>query len=287
MMRLPVRSALLTIAVLGATLPSCTASLELDRFRKSTGAFAEGTEIKYSDVKFVARAMHSHIGEYMEIRVVDKDDRLQAKAVYAGVTAPDMSFYMRGVLPKANAPYRLDFWADHNKSFKYDGIEGGINEKDHAWRRVLSDPLPEDVKRSGDRYELTFVHDTAFVDILTDLQGNKTSGEDTLLPFNLTITVGELVDKMIEVRVVDAASGRLVALHRRGRAPTTYTAQVTGVLDELTTYEVSVHVDTNADEKYTTADPSWRLELMSTSTGLDGALDLTTHPQSPITTGEP
>lgn len=278
------------LLALPIALSACTASLDLERFKKSEQSVQPGTSTaQYSDVRFTAQNMTSHINEYFEIRVVDKANRVQAKAVYFGVSNPDFTIYMRRLIPKAatNAPYRLDFWADHNNSGKYDGIEGGINDKDHAWRRTLDNPLPEDVRQTGDRYELTFLHDTNFVDIFTDLGGNKIDGKDTLLNFDLKVVgAGAFVGKMIEIRVVDKASGRLVALHRRGAALESYPAQVLGVLDEETTYEISAYVDANSDGKYSAGDPSWRVELASTAQGIGDNFDLATLPQTPIDTGE-
>jgi hypothetical protein len=232
--------------------------------------------------------MTSHIGEYFEVRVVDKDNRVQAKAVYEDVTGPDFSLYLGRIMPKANAPYRLDWWADHNNTAKYDGIEGGINEKDHAWRRVLADPLPDDMRLVQGRYDLSFVHDTAFVDIATDLQGNPISGADTLLPFNLKITgAAAYLGKTTEIRIVDRTSTRLVGFHRQGRIKEEYTAKILGIIDEETAYDVSVYVDMNGTGKYDEGDLSWKLELLSDDKGLVTVLDIATAAQTPIETGEP
>lgn len=278
----------LTLLALPA-LTSCTSSLELDRFRMAESSSVDtAIAINYFDVRFAARGMTSHIGEYFEVRVVDRDNRTQAKAIYNNLTGPDFSLYLGRVVPKANAPYRLDFWADHNNTAKYDGIEGGINEKDHAWRRVMADPLPEDMRRVQGRYELEFVHDTAFVDIGTDLQGNKIAAPETLLPFTLKITgAAGYAGKNIEVRVIDKANTRLVGLHRQGRPKEAYTAKILGILDEVTTYEISAFADVNESGKYDAGDPSWKVELTSDSQGLLAELNLATAPQAPIETGEP
>ena len=279
--------------VLGAALlpllASCTASLSLDRFTQDAAPLATDTStIKYFDVQFKAKNMQSHINEYFEVRLVDKDNAVQMKAVYSGVTRPDFALYMAKVVPKAKAPYRVDFWADHNNSFKYDGIVGGINDKDHAWRRVLADPLPEDVRLTGSLYAVDFIHDTAFVDIATDLQGNAISIKDVLLPLDLKIVgAGAYVGKMIEVRVVDTGAGRLVALQRQGQATESYTARVLGVIDDTSPYEVSVYVDQNDDEKFDVGEPSWKLSLTSGKTGLVGELDVSKTPQTAIETGQP
>jgi hypothetical protein len=279
---------LLGVVALPLVATSCTSSLELDRFRSADQSSVDtAIAVTYADVRFSARGMTSHLAEHLEVRVVDKSNRVQAKAVYDMINEPDFSLYLRKIIPKGNAPYRLDWYADHNNTAKYDGIEGGINEKDHAWRRVLADPLPEDMRYSQGRYDLAFVHDTNFVDIATDLQGNPISGADTLLPFNAEIAVpADLVGKMAEVRVVDRTSTRLVGLHRQGRTKATYTAKITGIIDEESHYDVSVYVDANGNGKYDAEDPSWKLELLSDSKGLTTALDMATAPRGPIETGE-
>jgi len=268
---------------------SCTSSLELDRFRVAEASSVDtAIAVSFFDVRFGARGMTSHLGEYLEVRIVDKQNRVQAKAIYNDVTGPDFSMYLGRIVPKANPPYRIDFWADHNNTSRYDGIQGGINDKDHAWRRVLADPLPEDMRLVQGRYQLDFVHDTAFVDMGTDLLGNPISGEDTLLPFTMKITDGAAyVGKNTEVRVVDKTSTRLVAFHRQGRMKESYTAKVTGVLDEETLYEVSVYVDLNDNGKHDAGDPSWKLDLASDNVGLVAELNLAAAPKAPIETGEP
>lgn len=277
---------LLPLALLPVLAPGCTSSLDLDRFSKAESAVEPGS-VTFFDVKFTARSMLSHINEYVELRVVDVDDRVQAKIVYADAATQDFTIFMKRVVPKTHPPYRLDFWADHNFTNAYDGIEGGINDKDHAWRRVLSEPLPEDVTFTNARYELNFLHDTNFTDIFTNLGGQKISGADTLLPFTFQITGAEpYLDKMLELRIVDKTSGRLVGLHREGKVKETYTASITGILDEETVYEISAYVDIDNDQKYGPGDPSWMVDVTSTSTGIEGSLAVDSFPQSEIVTGE-
>jgi hypothetical protein len=212
---------------------------------------------------------------------VDRTNAVQAKVVYVDVVKPDFTIDCPKFVPKANAPYRIDWWADHNKTGGYEGIVGGINEKDHAWRRVLEDPLPEDVHFTDGVYVLDFLHDTNFVDIFTDLEGNPSSGDDVLLPLKLNIkgTV-PFQGKMLEIHVSDKASGRLVALHRIGFVRQDYIAEVTGVLDEQTTYEVAAFVDLDAKDEYVSTDPSWKVDMTSTETGIEADLDLSATPQT-------
>lgn len=269
-------------------LTSCTASLDLDRFHKKAEVQAttvDTTNITYFDFQFSGRSMQSHLGETMEWRLVDRSNAVQAKGVYTAITRPDFKIAYPKLIPKSNGPYRIDWWADHNNSKRYDGIVGGINEKDHAWRRVLEEPLPEDMKFENAVYRLDFLHDTNFVDIFTDLEGNPISGEDVLLAFKLLVKNTEpFQGKMLELRVADKGSGRLVGLHRIGFVRQDYQAVVTGVLDEQTTYEISAFVDLDGDDEYAPTDPSWKVDLTSTDGGIDAELDLSATPQTPLAT---
>ena len=274
--------ALSVLSLLG--LVACTASLDLDRFRKEEARTAINVaSITYFDFRFAGRNMQSHVGEVMEWRLVDRANTVQAKAVFANVPKPDFTIEFPKLIPKTGGPYRVDFWADHNFSNRYDGIVGGINDKDHAWRRVIEEPFPEDVQLVDGRYELSFLHDTNFVDMHTDVEGNPITGEDVLLPFKLNISgVEAYANKTIEVRVADKGSGRLVGLHRRGIVRTPYAAEVTGVLDEETPYEITVFVDLDDADEYRAAYPSWKLEVLSTQRGISADLDLATTAQTPL-----
>ena len=50
-----------------------------------------------------------------------------------------------------------------------------------------------------------------------------------------------------------------------------YVAKIVGILDEQTTYEVSVYVDANDNGKYDDGDPSWKLDLTSDNNGFKTA----------------
>lgn len=79
----------------------------------------------------------------------------------------------------------------------------------------------------------------------------------------------------------------MVGLFRQGKAKDAFKAQIAGIIDEETTYEVSAYVDQNGSGKYDEGDPSWKLDLVSTNPGLVGEINLATLPQTPIVTGQP
>lgn len=275
------------LAALVGVSTSCTYSLELKRFHHKADTTPIGG-VTFTDFRFTAKAMRPHIDEYFELLVLDRSDVLQLKAIYNKVIVEDFSFFLKAAIPKMSPPYRIDYWADHNLSGKYDGIVGGINEKDHAWRRILADPLPEDVRIVDSRYELTFQHDTAFVDIRTDLQGNPISGAESLLPCHLSVAnAGAFAGKMMELRVTDHATGRLTGFYRQGSATADFPALITGILDEETPYDIAVYVDQNGNERYDPGEPSWATSVVSTSIGVELVLDLSSLPMGAIDTGEP
>jgi hypothetical protein len=108
-----------------------------------------------------------------------------------------------------------------------------------------------------------------------------------LKPFQCGVHVLDAyVGTMMELRVVDHTSGPTVGLYREGRAKPTFKAQIFGILDEQTTYEVSAYADVNGSAKYDDGDPSWKLELVSDGYGATVDLDLSAVPTSAIETGE-
>lgn len=296
---LPALAFLLPVAI-----TSCTATLDLERFKKAEQASTNTTTpgLEYYDFKFIGTSFASHTNEYLEFRLIDKANQVRAKMIYDGITQVAFNLYAKRWIPTdtANAPYRIDFWSDHNLSRKYDGIVGDVATKDHAWRRVLQTPLPKDVVLKGDRYEFSYVHDTAFVDITTDLAGQKIPGDTTagnglygdaaLLPFEAKVigagTTGH-IGKKIEIRVYEKSSSRLVGMHRRGRAADPYTAQIFGVLDQQTDYTVQAYVDLDEDGLYNPAtEQAWSIPVTSNQAGVNMELKIAELPLVQIETGD-
>ena len=290
--------AFLPLVALGALTPSCTASLELDRFRSDQSSLqgdGGAVNVDYYNLRFTATDMESHLNEYFEIRVIDGSNEVKAKAVYNDVFNAKFTMFMGKFIPTENPPYRIDFWADHNLSGAYSGIVGPINDKDHAWRRILQDPLPNDIQLVGSTYVFDFLHNTTFNDIALDLEGkpvldstgNPIPFEGTLLPFELTVAgANTYLGKTMEIRVIESSTGALVGLYRQGRLKEPFKATITGILDEVTDYEVTAFVDDNATGGYDVDDPAWKFEFKSNAAGASVELDVVALPQTPIETGE-
>lgn len=303
---------LLSASVGIALTAACAASLDLDRFTKAEAPLLpdgstqedapDPATVQYLDLFFEAKGMNAHFNQLLELRVVDKDHRVQFKLLseniqFIGGVATgslDFSFYMKGCIPKSNPPYRIDFWADNNNNAVYDGQDGGAFKGDHEWRRVLNpppEPLPPDVQLVGTRYEFKFLHDTTFVNIYKDpVTGEAISPEPFLAPFKLKVTniPSQYLGKMLEMRIVNTVTSQLVGMHRRGAVPGEYDVTITDIIgDALTPYEVSAYVDMNANERYDAEEPSWKLPLTSAVDGVSGTFDVGISPQSPIETGQP
>lgn len=289
-MALSQRACLSFVAVAAAVASvSCTASLDLDRFRKQEGGInVIDPTVTHLDMLYRARSMQSHLNQFLELRIVTPTNQIVAKAVYNEVVEPDFTIYMPRAVPRQSAGHRFDWWADHTLNGTYDGVVGGINDADHAWRRFfIEDDDTDDIDLVDGVWQLVFNHNTTFTDIYTDAEGNPIEGEDGLvsglLPFKLDFKNAEpYLDRPIEVRVIEKGERRLVALHRQGRAKLEYTAEVTGVLDSGTDYEVSVYADLNGDFKYTTDEPSWKLDVTSTRDGVVQVFDLAIAPSAEI-----
>lgn len=288
--------ALVVVGVAGS-LPACAESLDFDRFQRSPiKVETPGTAALFTDLNFSCKAMLPHIGEYFELRIVDKDDTLKAKVVYDRMVSPDFSFVLPTMIPRSKPPYRLDFWSDQNGSTTYSGNKGTVDEKDHGWRRRLEDslmpeppPLPPNVVPFlAGKYDLVFVHDTDFTDLFTNPAGQPVSFEDSLLDFDLSIVgAGAYAGKMIEVRVVELATRRLVGVHRKGKAEASYKPLISGILDVQTPYEVSIFVDVDGNERYSVGEPSWQSTFTSTTAGIVDEVNLSTAPQTALPPVEP
>ena len=281
-----------TIAVT-ASCAACAASIDVDRFQYDplAGGPQDPAAAAFSDLNLTFRSMLPHIDQYFELRLLDRDSAVQAKVVLDQVVRPDFAVQLTGFVPKLNPPYRLDFWSDQNGGTTYSGNTGRSDLKDHGWRRRLEDPTspeprpvrPSVVPFEQGKFDFVFLHDTNFTDLFTDPDGKPVSFEDVLLDFDPTLVgIGANAGKTIEVRVTDVTSGRLLGVHRKGRAEASYHPRLSGLLDAATSYAVQIYVDTDGNDRHETGEPSWSLSLVSTGAGIVDTIDLASLPMKPI-----
>jgi len=204
-------------------------------------------------VSFVA--MKPHSGQMIEFRVVDAQNFIQSRGVISSMVALDNVINVPLAVPKPNAPYHLDFYADVNFSGGYDGL-GSVLANDHAWR---IDPLadyPEGIEPIGGLIQVRFLHNTSFTDINQFPSGTANKARDTGLGAVVHVRgLGALQGKMAQIRIVDRGSHHVVATYRVPEIHgDTFDAKVEGCLEQGTDYDIDLYVDSNGNGTY--EDPS-------------------------------
>jgi hypothetical protein len=213
----------------------------------------------------------------VEYRIVDSTNYIQSRGLIRSMTSEDLKIRAPRAVPRANGPYRLDIFADVNRSGGFDGL-GSVINNDHAWRL---DPIADFSKlRSDDVIKVEFVHSTTFTNVDQYPSGTRNPSADTGLPARVHVDgLDAFAGKMLQVRVADQRTGHVVGLFREMRAETaTLDAVIAGCVDVETVYDVDVYVDANGNGAYDDpaagGDKGWRLSATSTDTGLAATLSL-------------
>ncbi len=276
-------------AVALALCSGCFAITNLDRFQTEV----RGSE-NYNDLDFKVRAMTSHVAERVEIRVIDADNILQAKTVIEPLGAPQMTITMRNAIPKAKPPYRLDFFADHDKNGGYTPPTADANP-DHAWRISPLRDYPKEESSTDGVYRVDFEHNTSFdnLNMWPDRATNNPASElGAAAAFKLTNLPAEWQAKLLEIRVVDHSTGHTSGVYRISTVgQTQYDLKLTGVIDTGVEYDVLVYVDLNANGTYDNpeqgGDLGWKILRPSDSTGLKLDFDAATIGAGKVNVGSP
>jgi hypothetical protein len=187
--------------------------------------------------------MDPHVGQKLEVRVIDKATRKEA-ARQTLPSVPSPSFDMQFDLLLDDNSYWIDFYADLSGNGLYD-----VPPTDHAWRLDL-DEAPNDTT-------LTFVHNTTFTDI--DWKYLFTLRFDSMDPH---------LGQMLQMRVDDNLTGVEVGRARyESIATPAFDLSVPGI-SVGGMYEVSFFADLNNNGLYDPppTDHAWKLEFTN-STG--------------------
>jgi hypothetical protein len=261
-------------AVLCASTSSCFAVTDLDRFKQGAGATGN-----FSDLKFTVRGMNSHVNEMFEYRIIDKDNTLQSRGIIQPLGATEATLFAPGAIPKANGPFKLDFYADHdpthNMHYDRDQVAG---TGDHSWRIELGGgdkpPAPDLYDDNTGTYVVMFDHNTSF-NLLTDPFPPREIGSPATIRLS---NMGAFMGKRLEIRIADASSKRVVAFYRvPSLAATDPTITIPGMIDAGVTYTVEVYTDDNAPTPG--AVRAFRVEQPSGPTGLDVSFDPAKAPE--------
>ena len=186
--------------------------------------------------------MNPHVGQKLELRVVDKGTRMEiGRVTMDAIANPDFSVEVDGI--EAGKSYWIDFYADFNKNGKYDAPGD-----DHAWRLELNDA-------QGDT-TLNFSHNLNFTDIRW--------------PYLLTVNFQNMnphVGQKFELRVVELGSGMEVGRRTVDAiAGADFSVQIPGIMPG-NSYDIDFYADFNQNGLYDrpSDDHAWRITLESVS----------------------
>lgn len=256
---------LVTTALLATGASSCFAVTDLDRFEQKGASSAS-----FADLRLTVKGMTSHVAELFEYRVVDKNDFIQSRGIVQPLGGVEATLFVPGAVPIGEG-FKLDFYADHDKSGGYTQTDGSPGAKDHAWRIPFDKPPNDD-----NVFVVDFQHNTVF-SLLATPTPSKTYGTDAVVRL---VNTGPLTDKRVEVRIADASTKHIVGLYRIP-APfpatsTPFVITIPGMIEDGVTYDVAVYTD---DGKAGAGSvKSFRIEKIPTNKGLDVQFDPATAP---------
>jgi hypothetical protein len=138
--------------------------------------------------------MTPHVGERLEIRIIDKYDSKEAgRTIVDPVPSADFTANVDGI--QAGHSYWIDFYADHNKNGRFDPPP-----VDHAWELELNNATGSDV--------VNFAHNTNFTNI----------DWKYMLSVHLTGMIPH-VGQLFELRVIDDSTNTEVGRVRVASIP--------------------------------------------------------------------
>lgn len=240
-------------AIAGSLSTSCFVVTDLGRFEKAEPLAPSN----FSDLRVAVRGMTSHVNELFEYRIVDGSNVIQSRGFIVPLGGPGATFYVQGAVPKQNGPFRLDFYADHDKSGGY--FEPRPDQTvDHSWRLPLDDKILDD----KGVYVVSFDHNTSFVNLNTPAPPTEFGK-----PCKVHLRAMEgFLNKRVEVRVGDASTTRVVAMYRVPKlTQPELEAVVPGMIETGVTYNVEVYTDDGGGG----AVQAFRFEQLATDIGLD------------------
>jgi hypothetical protein len=294
------RTRALAVALTASTC-SCFAAVDVDRFHydsvvvETPDSSAASLAGAYTNFRFTLIGMTPHVSQMFEYRIIDTNNFIQSRGIIDPLGGPDAVINVASAIPpKLNGQYRLDFYADVNRSGGYDGL-GGVVTNDHAWRiDPLADYPPGTITPVDGLTQVTFTHNTFFTDINTYPSGTPNKPSDTSLGATITIAnAGGLQNDLVQVRVVATDGNRAVGMYRVPRmTQAMFDMQIPGCIEGGNDYNVFVYVDANGNGQYddpskAAGDLGWKLSATGDATGLHVTADLQQTTGNNVDVGAP
>ncbi|HVJ94561.1 MAG TPA: hypothetical protein VM580_32470 [Labilithrix sp.] len=257
-------------------------------------------------LRFQMHGMNPHPTEYFEYRIIDSANVIQSRGVANPLGANDVTINAPNSIPRRGGPYRIDFFADHNRSGEdgrvpFDRI-GPITD-DHAWRIEGIDEGPNPDKGlsvEGNTVVIDYVHDPVFTDIDTDLTGAKKPAQSFGLDATISFTGMDAYlatdgkKRLVEVRIQTAdATPSLSCLYRLPSVKEkAFDMVVPGCVEPGASYRINVYIDKNGDGTYdnpaiTSLDEGWTALQDAKEDGLNVTLDPATVASRKVDVGPP
>jgi hypothetical protein len=208
------------------------------------------TPATFRDVTINITGADPHIGNLVELRIVDGSDNLVARGVVEALPSGTYSFSFPHSTPEG--AHRLDFFADLSGNGTYDSPPA-----DHAWR--------EDIADTGD-VSIDWAHNIDFTDI-----SSPALHEGSDLTFNAS-GVTPHIGNLFELRFIRTDDQQLVG---RYVIPAidgdTFTIVLEGILQDGVEYNVDYYADLSMNGEYdppgTDGDHAWRDTVTATADG--------------------
>ncbi|MCX6152176.1 MAG: T9SS type A sorting domain-containing protein [Ignavibacteriales bacterium] len=183
--------------------------------------------------------MTPHIGEKLELRVVDKSDFMEvSRSVVNPISVADFNIPINNI--QIGHSYWIDFYVDHNNNGKYDAPP-----LDHAWRLELNNAVGNDV--------INFAHNTNFTDI-------KWKYLLTMQFTGMTPHIGQL----LELRVIDDSTQIEFGRTRIESIPSAdFNINLPVLWSDRANYKVEFYVDFNNNGLYDAlpTDHAWEIKF--------------------------
>jgi hypothetical protein len=278
------------VLVASAASSSCFAFADLGRFAPGDDPEAPSTLV------LTLERMEAHFQQYIEARVIDRENRVRSRISIKPLDRSGVEMItinVPGAIPPENGPYRLDLYADVNRSGDFDGA-GNVRLQDHAWRiDPLADYPAGRFTHSPNVVRVHFLHNLSFNDIdIWPPQASKNPPIGTGLGARVAFVGASLAayrGRLLQVRVEDRFRRHTVGLYRVPEIPDgDFVATMPSVLDVEVEYDVKVYVDANGNKFYDNpaaggADLGFAKTVFSTSPpgtgevfGIDETFDLAT-----------
>lgn len=199
------------------------------------------------DFTFQYTDMTPHIDQLVEFRIVDTSDVLAARAILDPLPGAAGSLVMPKGVPVGD--FRLDFFADFNQNQSYDAPP-----VDHAWR--------VDIPSTG---TVSFTHNLSFTDISLPVITQGSTFQLNATGFTPHLT------QLLELRVIEMASGRTVGQYRLGSVPAAdFSLTILGIIEDGKMYQIDFYADLNGNGSYDapSTDHAWRVTQVGTASGL-------------------